>query len=107
MSLLPSPQNNPAVTPADAGTQGHASPELALAEALQNRRAIIADRAWYERDAGAHLQALIGVSEKIVTLSEALPKPVHPQLKHYLERCSYDKALAFLSGDAREETHAH
>jgi hypothetical protein len=25
-----------------------------------------------------------------------LPKPVHPQLAHFLERSSYDKALEFL-----------
>jgi hypothetical protein len=29
-------------------------------------------------------------------LQAALPKPVDPQLVHYLERKSYDKALEFL-----------
>ena len=107
MSFPSPPQNTPTDITADGAIAGHASPEFALVEALRSRRAVIADRAWYERDARDHLQALMSVSEKIVTLGEALPKPVHPQLKHYLERCSYDKALAFLSGESREETHTH
>ena len=69
-----------------------------LARALRERLAVIADRAAYERDPQSHLQQLQAVSERIVTLSRQLPPPVDPRLAHYLERCSYDKALAFLTG---------
>jgi hypothetical protein len=35
-----------------------------------------------------------------VTLQERLPKPLDPQLAHFLARCSYDKALELLEGGA-------
>jgi hypothetical protein len=41
----------------------------------------------------ARLQA---VSERIEALEQQLPPPVDRQLAHFLERCSYDKALAFI-----------
>ncbi len=84
------------------------TPEARLAEALRERLGLIADRAWVQRDSTGHLRALQEVSERIDSLSDALPPPVHPQLKHYLERCSYDKALAHLSGNPPEPgDHAH
>jgi len=89
---------------------GHAgaAPEAELAQALRRRLEIIADREWYHRDSSGHLEALMTVSEKIVQAGNGLPGPVHPQLKHYLERCSYDKALAFLEGHPPQESaHAH
>ena len=107
MSLSSPPPSPAHHTPEDPATGARPSPELALADALRERRAIIADRSWYERDAEGHLKALMRVSEGIVSHGKALPVPVHPQLKHYLERCSYDKALAFLSGELRDETHTH
>lgn len=69
---------------------------LELAAALRERLAVIADRASYERDPQAHLLQLQNVSERIAALAARLPGPVDPRLAHYLERCSYDKALAFL-----------
>jgi hypothetical protein len=42
---------------------------------------------------------LKAVSEKIQTLQEALPQPVDPQLAHYLQRKSYDKALEYLESN--------
>lgn len=77
-----------------------------LADALRERRAVIADRAAYERDPQDHLQRLQRVSERIVALGQRLPAPVDPQLAHYLQRCSYDKALAFLSGETAPG-HSH
>jgi hypothetical protein len=71
----------------------------ALAEALRERLVVIGDREWFARDAAGHLSALQSVSEKIERLSAALPPPVDPQLRHFLERRSYDKALAFLNGE--------
>ena len=67
-----------------------------LAAALRERLAVIADRASYARDPQAHLRQLQGVSERIASLGGQLPEPIEPRLAHYLERCSYDKALAFL-----------
>jgi len=36
------------------------------------------------------------ISKKIDDLAAALPKPLDPQLAHFLQRQSYDKALAVL-----------
>lgn len=71
-----------------------------LAQSLRERLAVIGDRAAYERDPQAHLQQLQTVSERIIELGRQLPAPVDPQLAHYLQRCSYDKALAFLETQA-------
>lgn len=74
-----------------------------LVAALRARLTVIADREAYARDSQAHWQQLQTVSERIVALGSRLPLPVDPQLAHYLQRCSYDKALAFLTGGA----HGH
>jgi hypothetical protein len=76
------------------------SPAQTLATALRERRSVIADREFYARDPQGHLAQLQSVSERIVTLARDLPQPVDPQLAHFLERCSYDKALAFLESSA-------
>lgn len=73
-------------------------PAVRLAAALRERRAVIADRDFYARDPAAHLAQLQEVSGEITALAAELPRPVDPQLAHFLERCSYDKALAFLEG---------
>ena len=67
-----------------------------LAVALRERLSVIADRATYARDPQEHLRRLQEASERIVALQEQLPTPVDPMLAHYLQRCSYDKALAWL-----------
>jgi hypothetical protein len=72
------------------------SPYTTLAAALRDRRAVIADRALYDRDSEAHLAELKRVSERIVELQESLHGVAPAQLQHFLERCSYDKALAFI-----------
>ena len=71
----------------------------ALATALRERLAVIADRALAAGDPAAHLEQLRAASEKIAALQNALPSSTDPQLAHYLERCSYDKALAFLDAN--------
>ena len=73
----------------------------ALAAALRERLAVIGDRASRERDPQAHLQQLQNASEKILSLQAQLPAPVSPHLRHYLERCSYDKALDWLEQNGR------
>jgi len=69
-----------------------------LAAALRERLGVIADREWYARDPAGHLERLRAISEQIAALQQQLPPPVDPRLSHFLERCSYDKALAFLEG---------
>jgi len=70
-----------------------------LREALRERLAIIGDEA-SRRDEEAHVARLRVISEKIDKLQASLPRPIDPQLAHYLQRRSYDKALEFLEGRA-------
>ena len=81
------------------------SPYSELIAALRERLAVIADREWYQRDPVGHLARLQAISEQVVALQAKLPAPVDPQLAHYFQRCSYDKALAFLE-DAAASTRA-
>ena len=68
-----------------------------LAAALRHRLDVIGDRAARERDPQAHLHALQAASERITELQAQLPAAsLDPQLAHFLGRCSYDKALAWL-----------
>ncbi len=68
-----------------------------LRDALRERLAIIRDEK-SRRDTQAHMARLSAVSEKIDKLAAAVPRPLDPQLAHYLQRRSYDKALEFLEG---------
>jgi hypothetical protein len=68
-----------------------------LREALRERLAIIGDEE-SRRDEKKHMARLSAVSEKIDKLEADLPRPIDPQLAHYLKRRSYDKALEFLEG---------
>jgi hypothetical protein len=68
-----------------------------LANALRERLAIISDENSC-LDPEKHMERLRAVSEKIDHLAAALPKPIDPQLAHFLQRKSYDKALEYLSG---------
>jgi hypothetical protein len=70
-----------------------------LAAALRERLAIIDDEN-SRRDPEKHMARLRAVSEKIDNLAAALSKPIDPQLAHFLQRKSYDKALQFLEGRA-------
>lgn len=67
-----------------------------LVAALRERLAIIRDEN-SRRDPEKHIARLRAASEKIDCLAAALPKPIDPQLVHYLQRKSYDKALELLS----------
>jgi hypothetical protein len=68
----------------------------ALAAALRERLAVIADRELYMRDAAAHLEKLKLASERIEQATASLPRPVSGDLAHYLNGCSYQKALVWL-----------
>ena len=73
-----------------------------LANALRERLALIADGN-SRLDAQRHTERLRQVSERINELAAALPPPVDPRLKHYLERCSYSKALELLETNLPNE----
>jgi hypothetical protein len=73
--------------------------EAELAEALRKRLTVIGDSALRTADPERHLGQLREVSERIVALQARLPANIHPQLRHYFERCSYDKALAWIEQD--------
>ena len=75
------------------------SPYQNLAAALRERLNVIADRSGYEADPAGHLERLKAASERIISLQAQLPAPVDPQLAHFLQRCSYDKALALLEAE--------
>jgi hypothetical protein len=66
-----------------------------LAQALRERLAIIHDEQ-SRRDEAKHIARLKAISKEIDNLQTRLPRPVDPQLAHYLQRRSYDKALEFL-----------
>jgi hypothetical protein len=70
----------------------------ALAEALRERLAIIADEE-SRRDPARHTDRLRDISEKIERLEQALPPKIDPELRHFLQRRSYSKALELLSGN--------
>ena len=72
-----------------------------LADALRERLAVIADRELYARDPAAHLEKLQAVSEKITQLGAALPRPLPGDFAHYLQRASYEKALAWIEANKR------
>jgi hypothetical protein len=72
------------------------NPLTELANALRERLSVIGDHELRKRDSNAHLKRLQAVSERITELQAELPMKVDPQLRHFLERCSYDKALAML-----------
>ena len=71
----------------------------ALADALRERLRVIGDEQ-SRRDPARHMDRLRGVSERIELLAAALPRPVNPQLAHFLTRKSYDKALALLESES-------
>jgi hypothetical protein len=66
-----------------------------LAIALRERLAIISDEP-SRRDPEHHTARLREVSEKIDQLEQSLPSKVDPQLRHFLQRRSYSKALELL-----------
>ncbi len=72
-----------------------------LASALRERLAVIGDREARANPA-AHLEQIKAASEKITELQGRLPGKIDPRLRHYLERCSYDKALAMLDSGGGE-----
>ncbi len=73
-----------------------ASLHTSLHAAVKARLDIVADHAFRDRDAAAHLEALKAASTRLDALVGSLPANTDPTLRHYLERQSYTKALAWL-----------
>ncbi|MEM0896984.1 MAG: hypothetical protein AAGJ79_08855 [Verrucomicrobiota bacterium] len=67
-----------------------------LAILLRERVAVIADHDFRDRDPQAHLEKLKTVSEAILAEQAALADKIPFRLGHFLENCSYEKALAFI-----------
>jgi hypothetical protein len=66
-----------------------------LAAALRERLTIIADEE-SRRNPTRHTERLQAVSERIEQLEQRLPSTIDPQLRHFLQRRSYSKALELL-----------
>ena len=66
-----------------------------LASALQERVMIIGDEE-SRRDTPRHMARLQEVSERIEALERQLSPTLDAQLRHYLQRRSYSKALEHL-----------
>jgi hypothetical protein len=66
-----------------------------LAAALRERLAIIADEQ-SRGDPDRHTERLRDVSEKIERLEQSLAPKIDPELRHFLQRRSYAKALELL-----------
>ena len=65
--------------------------------ALRDRLEVIADHSHRDRDQAGHLKRLIEVSERLDALIAGLPgSELDPQFRHYLDRRSYEKALAWI-----------
>lgn len=67
-----------------------------LRDALKARLAVVGDHALRDRDPAAHLAALKEAAGRLDALVTQLPRNIDPMLRHYLERQSYLKAVAFL-----------
>lgn len=70
----------------------------ALELALRKRLDVVADHALRDRDPAAHLEALKAAHRELEFQVAALPPDTDPRLLHFLERQSYEKAVAFLNG---------
>ena len=67
-----------------------------LSEALRKRLAIISDEE-SRRNPIQHTERLREISERIEAIEHQLPSTIDPQLRHFLQRRSYSKALELLS----------
>lgn len=67
-----------------------------LHDAVKDRLDIVADHSLRDRDPAAHLAALKAAAARLDAEVATLPSDVDPMLRHYLERQSYTKALAWL-----------
>lgn len=64
---------------------------------IRNRLAVVADREHYSRDPEGHLERLKSASAELEACVSKLPTDIDPELRHFLDRQSYIKALDWLS----------
>ena len=76
-----------------------------LAAAVREREEIIADEA-SRRDPERHMVRLREISERLEEIERRLPAKIDPQLRHFLERRSYSKALELLSANTTQRSTA-
>ena len=67
-----------------------------LRAALQERLSVVADHELRDRDPQAHLEQLKSAASRLDAAIARLPVQCDPDLRHYLTRQSYLKALAWL-----------
>ena len=67
-----------------------------LRGALQERLSVVADHELRDRDPQAHLERLKSAASRLDAAIARLPAQCDPDLRHYLARQSYLKALAWL-----------
>jgi hypothetical protein len=67
-----------------------------LREALQERLGVIADHQLRARDPRAHLERLKAAASRLDAAIARVRPNCDPQLRHFLDRQSYVKALAWL-----------
>jgi len=76
-----------------------------LGKALRLRLSVIADHGLRDHDPEAHLKKL---QEASLLIEEAacplVESPLYPKLKHFLERRSYDKALAWIEEEREKDS---
>ena len=66
---------------------------------LEERLRVIGDADLRERDPESQLDQLKSGSEAIVVFHEKNRSAIQPRLNHFLESCSYAKALDWASGE--------
>lgn len=64
--------------------------------ALRDRLDVVADHQLRDADPAAHLEKLIAAAGRLDKVVGQMPANTDPMLRHYLERQSYVKALAWL-----------
>lgn len=67
-----------------------------LTEALRQRLSLVGDHEFRERDPKGHLEQLKSAASRLDAAIAQLPIQSDPELRHYLTRQSYVKALAWL-----------
>ncbi len=67
---------------------------------LQQRLDIIADHAFRDRDAAAHLTALQQTSEQLTSEHQRLRNVLPPRLNHFLTQASFSKAIEYIDQEA-------
>ena len=67
-----------------------------LRDALRERLRIVADHDLRDRDPQAHLDQLKVAASRLDAAITQLPPQCDPELRHFLQRQSYVKALAWL-----------